>query len=427
MRTRKCAALIEASLTCLVFAFLFMDWLFLALVIPLVMIAFAGVMLFHGRQLALDVSHRVSNTRVFEQDIVTVEVTITNNGSSISFLELYDTLPEKVSIIRGSNYAVTSLKAKETLTFSYDLSCPLRGHYVVGPLHVRVQGLLGLFYKEQFIPQESDVTVIPRMEDISDFTLGSRASPYPGLMHTKRAGLGTEFFGIRKYAPGDAFKRINWKSLARWGKPMVNEYELESTTDVILIVDARENQGHGSPYRNPLEYSIRAAVSLASVYLKRRDRVGLLVFGNPEGKLQWVYPEIGKKQLYKIIRELVEIQAEGAFTFQAAMHTAQTHMIPKKSLLILLSSLEEDPLLANAIQHLIARNYRVLVVSPSTAPLVIPDTATKTHQLTSKLLDFERENHISRLRQHGAHVIDWNPDQPLAVALKEVAVFQRRR
>jgi len=265
------------------------------------------------------------------------------------------------------------------------------------------------------------------MEDISDFILGSRASPYPGLMHTKRAGLGTEFFGIRKYASGDTFKRINWKSFARWNRPMVNEYELESTTDVILVVDARENQLTGSTLQNPLEYSIRAAVSLASTFLKRRDRVGLLVFGHPEGKLRWVYPEIGKKQLYKIISELVEINAQGTFTFHAAINTAKTHMIPKKSLLILLSSVEDDPLLANAVEHLIARKYRVLIVSPSPVALATSQATQASQHVAKQLLTLERQNHVMRLRQRGAHVVDWNPLQPLAIAMKEVELFQRRR
>jgi uncharacterized protein (DUF58 family) len=140
-----------------------------------------------------------------------------------------------------------------------------------------------------------------------------------------------------------------------------------------------------------------------------------------------VYPEIGKKQLYKIIRELVEITPAGTFTFQAAMHTAKTHMIPKKSLLILLSSLEDDPLLASTMQHLIARKHHVLVLSPSTVAMGVMGRESRSQQLAQQILAFERMNHITRLRHHGAHVIDWNPREPLAVALKEVELFQRRR
>ena len=75
--------------------------------------------------------------------------------------------------------------------------------------------------------------------------------------------------------------------------------------------------------------------------MKRRDRVGLIVYGKSEGKLKWIYPESGKKQLFKIIRELVEVQSKGDFLFHGVINIAMTHMLPKQSLIFLISSLGE--------------------------------------------------------------------------------------
>ncbi len=284
-----------------------------------------------------------------------------------------------------------------------------------------------MFFKEKIYDFSSDLTVIPQIEEISAISVRGKANPYPGIMQTKQSGIGTEFFGVRRYNSGDTFKRINWKSFARWNHLMVNEYELESTTDVIIILDAREKQNIGTITKNPLEYSIKAAVAVASHFLKRRDRVGLIVYGKSEGKLKWIYPESGKKQLYKILRELVEVQSKGDFLFHGVVNIAMTHMLPKKSLVFLISSLEQDMTIPKAVETLIARSFNVIILSPS--PVDIEHALNPEnpyYQVAWRILSFERTVFLSKLRNTGARVVDWNPTIPLAASLKEVERFQIR-
>ena len=242
MRTRKCAAIVSGCIALLIFALLLMDWLFFAIITPFIILLFAGVLYFHERDIKIDVSHSISSARVFEDDKVEVTLHLQNKGRSIPFLEIYDKLPGKLQIEKNSNYSILSLKEDEEITIKYKILCPIRGYYHIGPPHFRIKDYLGMFYKEKISDVSSDLTVIPKMEEIGGISVKGKANPYPGIMQTKRSGIGTEFFGVREYSPGDTFRRINWKSFARWNKPMVNEYELESTTDVIIILDAREIQ-----------------------------------------------------------------------------------------------------------------------------------------------------------------------------------------
>jgi uncharacterized protein (DUF58 family) len=405
-----------------------MDWLFLAITIPFLIFLLAGVIYFYGREINIDVSHSLSNVRIFENDNVEVTLNIKNNGGIINYLEIFDTLPEKVKIEKNSNYFLTNLRSGEEVTIKYELCCPIRGHYKIGPIKFRVGDYLGLFYKEKTVDNVADLTVIPKIEEISDISVKGKVNPYPGIMQAKRAGIGTEFFGVRKYISGDTFKRINWKSYARWNNLMVNEYEMESTTDVIIILDARKVQGIGTITKNPLEYGVKAAVAVASHFLKRRDRVGLIAYGKTGGKLRWIYPESGKKQLYKIIREIVEIQPQGDFSLNGTINTALTHMLPKKSLIIFVSSLDDDYSIPSALERLVAMNYDVIVISPS--PINIEYSLSSkdiNHKLANRILLFSRNNFIMRLRNIGARVIDWDPDIPLAASLKEVERYQIRR
>jgi uncharacterized protein (DUF58 family) len=334
-------------------------------------------------------------------------------------------LPNRVKIGKGSNYALTSFKQNEEIIIKYTISCPVRGYYQIGPLHLRLKDYLSLFFKEKIIDDDAKLTVIPRVEDLKGFISRAKANPYPGLMQTNYAGTGMEFHGIRSYTTGDSYKKINWKAFARWNNMMVNEFETESTTDVIIILDSREIENIGTLKHNTLEYNIKAAIALAAHYLKIHDRVGIIIYGKTDGKLRWVYPESGKKQLYKIITEIVETQPEGDIPLNTVINTAVMHMIPRRSLVILISSLQNDQTITEAITQLLARKFKIYVISPS--PLDIEyslHSYDPYFEVAYKTLKFERKNNLSRLRNKGAIVVDWNPSLPLSLSLKEVEQYR---
>lgn len=428
MRTIKCASIVIAFICIFIFGLFFLEWLVFIFILPLIFILFAALVSFYSEKIDIEVVRNLSNVKIFEHDKIEVTLNLKNNGDTINFLEIYDTLPSKLNVVKGSNYAVLSLKKGEEISFTYALSCPLRGRYHLGPLLFRVRDFFGMFYKETMADTDSFITVIPQIDEIRDVEVKAKANIYPGIMQTKHSGIGTEFLGIREYTSSDTFRRINWKTFARFNKPMVNEYELESTTDVVIIVDARGIQGLGTLRHNPMEYGVRAAVALASHFLKRRDRVGLIAYGQSDGHLVWIYPESGKKQLYKIIEELVALEANGDFSLGGVVYEAITHMLPKKALIVFVSSLEGDWSVPRAMEDLVARGFNVIVLSPS--PIDIEYSLQKVdidYNLAYKILTFERKNFLLNLRNTGARVVDWNPTLPLAVSLREVEKYQIRR
>jgi len=282
MRTIKCASIVAGIISLLTFGIILVDWLILIFLIPLIILLFAGLISFYNDDIKIEVKRDLSHIKIYEFDTVEVTLRIRNLGESISLLEIFDKLPDKIKVIKGSNYALIDLKKNEEIELKYEILCPIRGRFFLGTLLFRVRNFFGLFYKEAIIESSSYITVIPRVEEISDIEIKAKANIYPGIMHIKHAGIGTEFYGIRNYTTGDTYKRINWKTFARLKELMVNEFELESTTDVIIIVDGRETQSTGTIKHNAMEYGIKAAVSIASHFLKRRDRVGqfllLLIF-----------------------------------------------------------------------------------------------------------------------------------------------------
>jgi uncharacterized protein (DUF58 family) len=428
MKTLKNIGIIGGCLTLIFLGLLFVNWIFIIFSVPLLIFLFLSIASFRGEDIDIDVRRSVSKDRVFENDEIEVTLTIENKGRSISFLEIYDKLPKKVIIEEGSNYSALSLDKNEKVTLKYKVLCKVRGFYPIGPLKLRIRDYFDLFYKEKIIDSDNYLIVMPHLEELRDIPIRSKANLYPGSVYARQSGIGMEFYGLRKYHPGDGFKHINWKALAKFNNLMVNEFILESTTDVILIIDSRYVESVGSVKHNPLEHSVKAAGSIASFFLKRRDRVGLIAYGKSEGEITWVYPESGKKQLFKILEELVEIKADGEYAFNSFINQASIYMLPKKSFIIFISSLQNDATIFEGVERLIRMGFKTLVLSPSSIDIEYSLRENdEIDDIAYRILDFDRKNSITKLRNTGALVIDWNPSTPLFVPLEEVKKYQLMR
>ena len=428
MRTIKCASIVAGIIALLTFGIIIVDWVILIFVVPLLFLLFISMITFYNEPVNVEIKRELTNEKIFEKDTAEITLKIKNLGETINFLEIYDELPKKVKVTKGSNLTVLNLKKNEEIELKYQIYCPIRGRFSLGPCCVRVKDFFDLFYDDTKIDNISDLTVIPKIEEIRNIPVKSKSNMFPGMMNVKNSGIGTEFYGIRNYTTGDTFKNINWKSFARSKNLMVNEFELESTTDVILIIDARDTQMTGTIKNNPLEHGVKAAVSIASHFLKKRDRVGLIAYGSSDGGLTWVYPESGKNQLYKIIEEIVSLQANGEFKFNGVVERSITHMLPKKSMIFFISSLDDDSTIPKAINQLIAFGYNICVLSLSSIKiensLLIEDNNC---MLAHRILSFERENFLTELRNTGATVVEWDLETPLAVTLEEVGKYQIKR
>ena len=185
---------------------------------------------------------------------------------------------------------------------------------------------------------------------------------FTGAVNIRNPGEGSNFYNLREYLPGDPMKKVNWQATARQdGKMMVNEFERDAVSDVIIIVDSRAVSETGPVSRNSLVYSTRAAASLSQFFLSRRDSVGLVVYGD---EIVSVDRDTGKKQLYIILTKLAGAMAKGNTPLKIVTNRIMPH-IHRGSPIVILSPLEDDPTIVEAVRDLRARNFEVTVLSPS--------------------------------------------------------------
>ena len=360
----------------------------------------------------LNAMRQLSQPRVFEDSDIDVTLRIQNLSNLSRILEVRDSVPEVMRVKKGANYALMELGGRRETELKYSLECPLRGFYTIGPVAVRVQDTFGLFHREKEIHLYDDFLVFPKMEDVKDAFVKSKVPKiFTGAVNIRQPGEGSNFYNLREYVPGDPMRKVNWKAFARSGKMMVNDFERDAVSDIILIIDSRNVSETGPVSRNSLVYSTRAAASLAQYFLSRRDSVGLVIYGD---EIVSVDRDTGKKQLYILLTKLAGAMARGNTPLKVVTNRIIPH-INKGSPIIILSPLEDDPTVVDAVRDFRARDFDVTLLSPSS--LEFEFDARRLDRTGYEVLKTERDILISELRGLGANVMDWEPDMLLSTAL----------
>ncbi|EQD50396.1 protein containing DUF58, partial [mine drainage metagenome] len=66
-----------------------------------------------------------------------------------------------------------------------------------------------------------------------------RTVPRPGEVRSRAVGPSGEFYGLREAGPHDGPRQINWRATARLGRPVANDFAVDRTGDVVLLLDLR--------------------------------------------------------------------------------------------------------------------------------------------------------------------------------------------
>ncbi|HJM17610.1 MAG TPA: DUF58 domain-containing protein [Candidatus Poseidoniia archaeon] len=370
--------------------------------------------LVNTRPIEVKITRSFDADQVFENSSVTIDLVIQNKGRSVGFLEVYDNLPSEVEVNNGSNHTIIKLNKEELVVNKYHLDCRLRGQFRLGNPSLRIYNPSFLFYYEADIESKSSLVVLPLIEQIEGVDLSTDfPKMYQGALPIRRIGTSGEFYGIREYFPGDDFKNINWRVFGRTRKLMVNQFEREDISDVMLVLDAREISGTGTILRNPLNYSCRAAASLTSFFLRSRNRVGLTIYGET---VDVIPPDTGERHLYRILTALAEVKAAGSLGLHTVLGDLR-NFTPRSPVMVI-STLENDSTSTNALREITARGFKLTVIAPDTLDYdrdsrIISPTVYFT---ASASLD----NKITEARSLGARAMRWDPDTVLSTSLAEV-------
>jgi uncharacterized protein (DUF58 family) len=96
------------------------------------------------------------------------------------------------------------------------------------------------------------------------------SSVQQGIHGRRRSGMGESFWQFRRYLPGDAAQRIDWRQSARTDKLFIREREWEAAQNVYLWADHSGSMRYGSDKNLPTKTERAHVVMLAMASLLLR-------------------------------------------------------------------------------------------------------------------------------------------------------------
>ncbi len=335
---------------------------------------------------------------------------------AVDRLELLLELPQAIEVVEGSRAHAVRLRGGESRELPLRIRCTRWGVFELGRIDVRARDVLRLVTWEARFERPHRIKAYPTQMTLRQLLAPLETQAFAGSDVARVKGDGVEYADIRDFVPGDRVRSINWRASARRQGLVVNERHPERNTDVVLFLDSFGDVRAGGV--SVLEEAVRAGASLATRYLERRDRVGLVGFG---GVLRWLQPGMGETQRYRLIETMIETGVEPTYTWRD-VNLIPARILPAKSLVLALSPLVDQRFLA-ALEDLRARRFDVAVLEVDPVPLVQPGPS-EADRLAYRLWLLEREVIRSRLAALGIGIATWG-ERDLDTALEEVRTYRR--
>ena len=159
-----------------------------------------------------------------------------------------------------------------------------------------------------------------------------------GLHRAPYFGASIDFAEHRGYVPGDDIRRVDWRLFARTDKYYVKQYEADTNTNFMVLLDISKSMTFGSQGISKLEYGSYVAACLAYLAHRQRDRVGIVTFDSEV--VNYVPPSA--KHFNVLLQTLDRARAERPGRILGPLGTIVEHF-KRKSLVAIISDLYENP------------------------------------------------------------------------------------
>lgn len=224
-----------------------------------------------------------------------------------------------------------------------------------------------------------------------------------GAHRSRRVGSGTEFSGIRPFAPGDRLRRISWPVSLRTRELQVVTTRAEQDASVLVVVDALRDIGVSGGIdgrASSLDLTVRAASALADHHLRRGDRVGMRVVGPGSARVPFGG---GPRHLHRITGTLTRVVPETTSVPEEMLELGVTG----GCVVYVLSPMVHAPIV-NAAAQLSARGVSVVVID-TLGERSLEDLGgrTSTAGLAWRMRMIEREHLLQRLAALGCPIVPW--------------------
>ncbi|MFA3837139.1 DUF58 domain-containing protein [Streptomyces aureus] len=370
---------------------------------------------------------RSGDTAVRLGDPADVTLTVTNPSRRPLRAQLRDAWPPS-SWIPGTEVAASrhrlTIPPGERRRIITRLLPTRRGDRKADRVTIRSYGPLGLFTRQGSHDVPWTLRVLPPFHSRKHLPSKlARLHELDGRTSVLTRGEGTEFDSLREYVPGDDTRSIDWRATARQSTLAVRTWRPERDRHILIVLDTGRTSAGRVGDAPRLDASMDAALLLGALASRAGDRVDLLAYDRRIRAL--VQGRAAGELLPALVNAMAPLEPELVETDARGLTAAALHTAPRRSLVVLLTSLDAAPVEEGLLPVLsrLTKRHTVLVASvadPTIAEMAGSRGNTEAVYDAAAAAQAQAERHRTAelLIRRGVTVVDATPND-LAPALAD--------
>lgn len=199
--------------------------------------------------------------------------------------------------------------ARSEISIEYDMTLPFRGVHRLHPLEITSKFPLGVLETVAEFRRTRDVVVLPKLGEITTpHSFRRRALELNILRHFLPQDRQIEFFGLRKYRPGDNPRYIHWRTSAHRNELYVKEFERQEGKNILLLLDAYVPKGKDTrarERREVLETAISYVATLAKLFWGTGSFYAFATFTPDRVSIPF---DVGPGQYFRVLETLARLE-----------------------------------------------------------------------------------------------------------------------
>ncbi|MFF8098067.1 DUF58 domain-containing protein [Streptomyces sp. NPDC016675] len=360
-------------------------------------------------------------------DTADITLTVANPSNRPLRAHLRDAWPPSSWLAGGeaaaSRHRVT-VPAGERRRVTTRLRPTRRGDHRSDRVTIRSYGPLGLFTRQGTHRVPWTVRVLPPFASRKHLPSKlSRLRELDGRTSLLTRGEGTEFDSLREYVPGDDTRSIDWRATARQTTVAVRTWRPERDRHILLVLDTGRTSAGRVGDAPRLDASMDAALLLAALASRAGDRVDLLAYDRRVRAR--VQGRTASDVLPSLVNAMATLEPELVETDARGLTAAALRSAPRRSLVVLLTTLDAAPIEEGLLPVLprLTQRHTVLLASVADPQIARMARARGTtdavyEAAAAAQAQSERDRTADQLRRHGVTVVDATPEN-LAPALAD--------
>jgi uncharacterized protein (DUF58 family) len=209
-----------------------------------------------------------------------------------------------------------------------------------------------LYFQPERAARLSNLSVLVR-QAVEGFISGLHRSPH--------RGFSVEFSEHREYVPGDDLRHLDWVAWGRSDRYYIKQYEQETNLRANILLDVSGSMDYRHEGQvTKFAYACYLSACLAYLMCRQQDAVGMTAF---DERIRFQLPPASTpSHLDRMFRELEALRPGRQTAIAPAFHQL-AESIPKRSLVVILSDLYDEPAeILRALQHFVFKKHQVILL-----------------------------------------------------------------